>query len=79
MIVWSLIVLKSGFRFWTILLLRDLALDASDWVLVGAILRIALGWVHHVYVIGFDGRVPISTTPNLRVVFSGIPIRSFFR
>jgi hypothetical protein len=36
-------------------------------------------WAHHVDAAGFDGMVPTSTAPNLRVVFNGIPIRSCSR
>jgi hypothetical protein len=40
-------------------------------------MRTAPGWAHHVDASGFNGRVPTSNAPDLRVVFSGIPIRSF--
>jgi hypothetical protein len=82
-IIRSLTVLKSGFRFQTTLLLGGPCVrrfrPSNSWVLAGAILRITPGWAHHVDVTGFDGRVPASTAPNLRVVFEGIPIRCFSR
>jgi hypothetical protein len=71
MIVWSLTVLRSEFRFRTILLLGVYASDALDPLMVRVVLRIAPGWAHHVDVVGFDNRVPTSTTLDLRVVFSG--------
>jgi hypothetical protein len=46
-------------------------------VLAGAVLKIAHGWPDHADVVGFDGRVSESTTPNLRVVFDGIPIMCY--
>jgi hypothetical protein len=83
MIVWSLTVSKSGFRFRTILLLGGPCIrffrSSYGWVLVGVVLRIAPGWAHHADAAGFNGRVLTSTALNLRIVFSEIPIRSCSR
>jgi hypothetical protein len=42
-------------------------------------MRIAPGWAHHADAVGFNGRVPTSIASNLRVVFNGIPVRSYSR
>jgi hypothetical protein len=40
-------------------------------------MRNAPSWARHIDVVGLDDRVPTSTVPDLRVVFSRIVIRSF--